>query len=175
MVIFLIKIKIFPSPSRQTFQNTCVMQLFDYLTQFDVLENIRQDNHRKVYIGQGNEIIYHIESQSQGPKNGDVGILSNVLFNPKKGSDVGLYSDDNEEESQRCCSRLWKKCTGIFFNKTDRMNPQIVENARNVIDRRKDDQKENLDIDTCIHKIAKLESAILTLTKKLDVTAKFEN
>lgn len=154
------------------------MQLFDFLNQFDVLENVRQDNHRKMYIGQGNEIIYHIRSQTHSSKAGDVGIISKALFtSPKKGSEVGAYSDENDDsaESQSCCSNIWKNFIGIFFNKTDRMNPQIVENARNVIDRRKDDQKEKLDIDTCIHRIEKLESAILTLTKKLDVIVKFEN
>lgn len=149
------------------------MRLFDFLTQFDVLESVRQDNHRKIFIEPGNEIIYHIQSQSS--KSGDVGIISKALFSTKKGSEVGLYADENEEDSQRCCSKLWKKLFGIFFNKTDRMNPQIVENARNVIDRRKDDQKEKLDIDTCIHRIEKLESAILKLTKKLDVIVKSEN
>lgn len=145
------------------------MRLFDFFAQFDVLESVRNDNHRKIYIGPGNEIIFYIQSQTQSTKNGEVGIISKVLFNPKKGAEVGLHTDENEDtaESQRCCSQLWKKFIGIFFNKCDRMNPQIVENARNVIDRRKDDQKEKLDIDTCIHRIEKLESAIVTLTKKL--------
>lgn len=53
------------------------------------------------------------------------------------------------------------------------MNPQIVENARNIIDRRKDDLKETFDIDICVHRIEKLETAILNLTRKLDV--KFKN
>ncbi len=150
------------------------MHLFDFLNQFDVLRNVRQDNRRKVYIGPGNEILYHIQSQTQGARNGDVGVLSKVLFSSKKGSDVGLYENEDSAESQRCCSGLWKKFFGIFFNKTDRMNPQIVENARNVIDRRKDDQKEKLDIDTCINRIDKLESAILGLTKKLDPIVKFD-
>lgn len=154
------------------------MRLFEFFAQFDVLECVRLDNQRKIFIGPGNEIIYHIQSQSQSTKNGDVGIISKVLFSPKKGSQVGVPADgENEEsaESERCCSQLWKKFIGIFFNKCDRMNPQIVENARNVIDRRKDDQKEKLDIDTCIHRIERLESAIVHLTKKLDVMVKFEN
>ncbi|XP_055298914.1 transient receptor potential cation channel protein painless-like [Sitodiplosis mosellana] len=164
----------------QTFKKTPVMRLFDFFAQFDVLESIRPDNHRKVYIGPGNEIIYRIQSQNQSSKSGDVGIVSKALFSPKKGSQVDRKSKDSEEnedtdESQRCCSQLWKKFIGIFFNKTDRMNPQIVENARNVIDRRKDDQKEKSDIDTCIHRIEKLETVITTLTKKLDVMVKFEN
>lgn len=150
------------------------MQLFYFLAQFDVLENVRVDNHRKIYIGPENEIIYHIQSENQGSRNGDVGIISKVLFNPKKGSEVGLYDNDDSAETN-CCSRMSKKFFGIFFNKTDRMNPQIVENARNVIDRRKDDQKEKLDIDTCIHRIERLETAILTLTKKLNVVVKSEN
>ncbi len=139
------------------------MHLFDFLNQFDVLRNARQDNERKVYIGPGNEILYHIQSQTEGSKSGDVGIVSKVLFSSKK---------ENEDSTKSGC---WKKLFGIFFNKTDRMNPQIVEIARNVIDRRKDDQKEKLDIDTCIHRIEKLESAILTLTKKIDVKARFQN
>ncbi|XP_037029499.1 transient receptor potential cation channel protein painless-like [Bradysia coprophila] len=158
----------------QFFQNTIVMQLFDFLTQFDVLENVREDNHRKIYIGPGNEILYHIQSQSNSAKSGDVGIISKVLFSAKKG-EMGPYTDGNDDKSQGCGSKLWKKCAGIFFNKTDRMNPQIVENARNVIDRRKDDQKEKLDIDTCIHRIEKLETAILNLTKHLSGTVKLEN
>lgn len=145
------------------------MQLFDFLNQFDVLENARKDNQRKVYIGPGNEIIYQIQSQSQTPKNGDVGIISKVLFNPKKGSEMALYDNGETADNPRCCSKLSKKIVGMFFNKTDRMNPQIVENARNVIDRRKDDQKQKTDIDTCIHRIERLETAILTLTKKLNV------
>lgn len=160
--------------NRQTFQNTFVMQLFYFLTQFDVLENVRQDNSRKVFIGRGNEIIYHIKSETQGSKNGDVGIISKYLFNPKKG-EMGGHADGDDSESPRCCSTLSKKFMDMFFNKTDRMNAQIVENARNVIDRRKDDQKEKLDIDYCIHRIEKLETAILTLTKKLDGVVKFEN
>lgn len=156
----------------QFFQKTPVMRLFDFLVQFDVLENVREDNHRKVYIGPGNEILYHIQSNSA--KSGDVGIISKVLFSAKKG-EMGPYTEGNDDESQGCCSKLWKKCGGIFFNKTDRMNPQIVENARNVIDRRKDDQKEKLDIDTCIHRIEKLESAILNLTKRLGGVVKQEN
>lgn len=153
------------------------MQLFDFITQFDVLENVREDNHRKIYIGPGNEIIYHIQSQTQGTKNGDVGIISKALFREsKKGSEVGL-TDENEDvpETKGCFSKLSKKFMDIFFNKTDRMNPQIVENARNVIDRRKDDQKEKQDIDICIHRIEKLESVILALTKKLDFIVKREN
>lgn len=153
------------------------MRLYDFLAQFDVLENIRPDNHRKIFIGKGNEIIYHIKSQSHSTKSGDVGIISQVLFSPKKGSQVGAYSDDGEEtvETTSCCSQIWKKFIGIFFNKTDRMNPQIVENGRNIIDRRKDDQKETLDIDTCIHRVERLETAILTLTKKLDKLVKLDN
>lgn len=154
------------------------MRLFDFFAQFDVLESIRPDNHRKVYIGPGNEIIYRIQSQNQSSKSGDVGIVSKALFSTKKGTQTGksLDPEENEdtEESQRCCSQLWKKFIGIFFNKTDRMNPQIVENARNVIDRRKDDQKEKSDIDTCIHRIEKLETVISSLSKKLDVMVKFE-
>lgn len=155
------------------------MKLFDFFVQFDVLEKVRHDNHRKVYIGPGNEIIFHIHSQTRSTKSGDVGIVSKMLFTPntKKGSQMGPYSDENEDaaESHGCCSQLWKKFIGIFFNKTDRMNPIIVENARNVIDRRKDDQKEKVDIDTCIHRIDKLESAIFTLSKKLDVMMKFKS
>lgn len=152
------------------------MQLFYFLTQFDVLENVREDNHRKIFIGPDDEIIYHIQSQTEGSKNGDVGIISKALFSPsKKGSEPGPYNDNEDSAESGCCSKLSKKFVGIFFNKTDRMNPQIVENARNVIDRRKDDRKEKQDIDTCIHRIEKLETAILTLTKKLDVVVKFEN
>lgn len=153
------------------------MRLFYFFAQFDVLETIRQDNTRKIYIGPANEIIYHMQSESKSTKSGDVGIVSKVLFSSKKGSQQVGLSDDNDEptESQSCCSQIWKKFIGIFFNKTDRMNPQIVENARNVIDRRKDDQKEKLDIDACIHRIEKLESAILSLSKKLDVMIKTEH
>lgn len=155
------------------------MRLFDFFAQFDVLETVRQNNQRKIYIGPGNEIIYHIQSQTKSNKSGDVGIVSKVLFSSKKkslGSQNDL-ADENDEsaESQRCCSQLWKKLVGIFFNKTDRMNPQIVENARNVIDRRKDDQKEMLDMNTCINRIEKLESAISSLTRKLNILLKFEN
>lgn len=155
------------------------MRLFDFFAQFDVLESVRLNNQRKIYIGPGNEIIYHIQSQSKSNKNGDVGIVAKVLFSPKKkshGTQTGA-SDENEDaaESQRCCSQLWKKIVGIFFNKTDRMNPQIVENARNVIDRRKDDQKEKLDMDTCINRIEKLETAIISMTRKLNVILKFEH
>lgn len=156
------------------------MRLFYFLAHFDVLESVRNDQQRKIYVGPGNEIIYHIQSQSKSSKNGDVGIVSKVLFSPKKkshGSQVGPYSDENEDtgESLRFYSKLWKKVIGIFFNKSDRMNPLIVENARNVIDRRKDDQKEKLDMDTCIHRIEKLESAIITMTRRINVLLKFEN
>ncbi|XP_031618996.1 transient receptor potential cation channel protein painless-like isoform X2 [Contarinia nasturtii] len=162
----------------QTFKNTPLMRLFYFFAQFDVLEKVRYDNHRKVYTGPGNEIIYRITSQTKSTKHGDVGIVSKALFtSQKKGSQVGLYSDENEDaaESKSCCSNLWGKIIGIFFNKTDRMNPQIVENARNVIDRRKDDLKEKLDIDTCIHRIDKLDSAIVSIGKKLDVMMKSKN
>lgn len=149
------------------------MKLFELFAQFDVLENVRIENSRKIYIGPENEILYQIQSQTASSKIGDVGILSKVLFNPKKGSEASIYSDDDEPtESQR--SKLWKKFVGIFLQKVDRMNPLIVENARNVIDRRKDDQKEKLDIDFCIHRIEKLETAILTLTKKLNKMMKFD-
>lgn len=155
------------------------MRLFDFFAQFDVLESVRQNNQRKIYIGPGNEIIYHIQSQTKSNKNGDVGIVSKALFSQKKkphGSQAGDVEENEEtNESERCCSQLWKKIIGIFFNKTDRMNPQIVENARNVIDRRKDDQKEKLDMDTCIHRIEKLESAIVSLSRKLNVILKFEH
>lgn len=172
-----LKIKIGFSHFRQRFANSPVARLFDFLMQFDVLENVRPDNHRKVFIGQGNEIIYHIQSQSQSTRNGDVGVIAKVLFSPKKGTQVGPQSDDNEDAAEpgSCCGNLWKKFIGIFFNSTDRMNAQIVENARNIIDRRKDDQKEKNDIDTCIHRIDRLETAILTLTKKLDRMVKFEH
>lgn len=150
------------------------MKLFELFAQFDVLENVRVDNNRKIYIGPENEILYQIQSQTASSKIGDVGILSKVLFSPKKGSEASVYSEDEEAtESQR--SKLWKKFVGIFLHKVDRMNPLIVENARNVIDRRKDDQKEKLDIDFCIHRIEKLEFAILTLTKKLNKMLKFDN
>lgn len=146
------------------------MRLFDFFAQFDVLQSVRQNNQRKVYIGPGNEIIYQIQSSKN--KSGDVGIVSKVLFSPRKKVQgaQGDPLDENEdapEQSGRCCSAIWKKIIGIFFNKTDRMNPQIVENARNVIDRRKDDQKETLDMELCINRIERLESAIVTLTKKL--------
>lgn len=153
------------------------MQLYDFFHQFDVLEAVRHDNQRKIFIGPGNEILYHLQSQSSSPKNADTGIVSKALFSSKKGTQVGPYADEGEDadESQSCCSKLWTKFIGIFFNKCDRMNPQIVENARNVIDRRKDDQKEKSDIDTCIHRIEKLETSIVTLTKKLDVMLKSKN
>ncbi|XP_037051125.1 transient receptor potential cation channel protein painless-like [Bradysia coprophila] len=157
----------------QTFQNTIIMRLFDFFIQFDVLETVRQNNQRKIYIGPDNEIIYHIQSQTQSAKSGDVGIVSKLLFSPKKG-DGGPYADENEE-STGCCSQLWKKFIGIFFNKTDRMNPIIVENARNVIDRRKDDLNEKNDENshtTCIHHIERLESTILALSKKVDLIVK---
>lgn len=149
------------------------MRLFDFFIQFDVLETVRQNNQRKIYIGPDNEIIYHIQSQTQTAKSGDVGIVSKLLFSPKKG-DGGPYADENEE-STGFCSQLWKKFIGIFFNKTDRMNPIIVENARNVIDRRKDDLNEKIDENshtTCIHHIERLETTILALSKKVDLIVK---
>lgn len=148
------------------------MKMFYLFAQFDVLESARFENRRKVYIGPDDEILYQIKSQSAGSKIGDVGGLSKVLFSPKKGAQL----DDNEESADtHRLSRLWKKFIGILFNKCDRMNPLIVENARNVIDRKKDDLKEKLDIDTCIHRIERLESAILTLTKKFDIKMKIDH
>lgn len=146
------------------------MRLFDFFGQFDVLTSVRQNNQRKVYIGPGNELIYQIQSNKN--KSGDVGIVSKVLFSPKKKpqgqqGDPLDESDDAPEPSGRCCSFLWKKMFNLFFNKTDRMNPLIVENARNVIDRRKDDQKETLDMELCINRIERLESSIVALTRKL--------
>lgn len=146
------------------------MRLFDFFRQFDVLTCVRQNNQRKVYIGPGNELIYQIQSKKN--KVGDVGIVSKVLFSPKKKTqgakgDPEDESEEQPEQSGRCCSFLWKKIVNIFFNKTDRMNPQIVENARNVIDRRKDDQKETLDMELCINRIERLESSIVALTRKL--------
>lgn len=165
------------STHRQTFQNTPIMKLFDFFAQFDVLESVRPDNHRKIYIGPGNEIIHRIQSKSaKSSKSGDVGIVSKALFSSKKGSQVekSKDSEENEEtdESQRCCSNLWAKFIGIFLNKTDRMNPQIVENARNVIDRKKVDLAEKFDMDTSL---TKLESAVATLTKRLDILMNSEN
>lgn len=97
------------------------MRLFDLLAQFDVMESIRPDNHRKVYIGPGNEIIYRIQSQTKqtpGIKKSDVAIISKALFSPKKAGPAGLYTDDKEDsvESQGCCSLICKKIGGIFFS-----------------------------------------------------------
>lgn len=155
------------------------MKLFDFFAQFDVLESVRPDNHRKIYIGPGDEILHRIQSKSQSSKNskcGDVGIVSKALFSAKKGSQAEKSKDPEEneeqEESQRCCSNLWAKFIGIFLNKTDRMNPQIVENARNVIDRKKVDSTEKNDMDTSL---TKLESAVAMLSKKLVVLMKSED
>lgn len=148
------------------------MRLFDFFAQLDVLEIVRPDNHRKIYIGPGNEIIYHIHSQTQSARSGEAGVISKVLFSAKKSS--GLNADEDSDESHGCCSKMWKNFIGYFFNKCDRMNPQIVENARNVIDRRKDDEKENLDIGTFANRIEKLESTIGALSKKLEVIVKSE-
>lgn len=138
------------------------MRLFDIFIQFDALECVRQDNQRKIYIGPDNEIIYHIQSQSQSSKCGDVSVVSKMLFGSSK-------TDENEDSGG-----LWSKLFDIIFNKTDRMNPIVVENARNVIDRRNDDQKEKDNVGSCTHCIERLEPILLELTRKVDSMTKSE-
>lgn len=157
------------------------MRLFDLCAQFDILESVRVNDERKMYIGPSDEIINHIniqsqnKSPSQSSKNSDIGVVLQILFSQKSGSQVGASSDENEKDSS---SSLWKRIAALFYDKTERMNPQIVLNARNIIDRRKDDQKEKLDVNTCIRRIELLENAMLTmnnLSRKLDAMVKFNN
>lgn len=167
------------------------MRLFDYFTQLDVLEGMRHNYHRKIYIGPKNEIIYRINIQNgdnfmkrkksltqHSTKDGDIRYISS-FFNTKKLSQVALYSEENELESKESqphgCSRLWKKFTVIFFDECERMDSQIVQNAKNLIERRRIDEKEKFEQDSYLNRIEKLETAIDLLTNKLNAESKNKN
>lgn len=177
------------------------MELFEYFTQFDSLEYMRQMYDRKIYVGQKNEIVHFIDSDKiyttthekrqlsrQGSAfkvkdKGDIKLAMDMLYNPKNKSKIRIFSTDNEmeigleEPFLYGKSRLWKTLIRSFpfFDERERMNPQIEQLARQIIEKRETDQKGKEEQNQYKEQIAKLQSNMEILLQKVDKLDTFDD
>lgn len=169
------------------------MNLFKYFTQFESLEYMRQINDRKIYVSLKNEIIHLIdtekvqktpdkpqfmrqESEYKPKGKGDVKLTMNLLFKSKNKSKVRMFSNPNEievgidEPYLHGNSRFWKTLVRSFpfFDERERINPQIVQLARQIIETSEIDKKSKEEQSHYKEQIANIQSNMDILLRKLD-------
>ncbi|XP_055295716.1 transient receptor potential cation channel protein painless-like isoform X2 [Sitodiplosis mosellana] len=182
---------------RQKWQGTFIMELFEYFTQFESLEYMRTIYDRKIYVGLKNEIIHFIDAEKMNQTsdnnqklteyktmNADEGKLAmEMLYNAKNKSKLRMFSKANEieielEESHSYgTNRLWKTVISSFpfFDEREKMNPQIVQLARQIIETREVDKKGKEEQSHYKEQIAKLQTNMEVLLQKIDKLDTFDN
>lgn len=181
-------------------QKTWIMDLFEYFTQFESLEHMRNKYDRKIYVGVKNEIIHFIDSEKLQKNSerkhltrqqseyamkaeSDVKLTKNMLFNSKNNCKVRIFSKTTEVEMgieepvSHESNRLWNTLVRSFpfFDERERLNAQIVQTARQILDKREVDQKDKEEQIHFKEQITKLQTNMDVLLGKIDKLDSFGN
>lgn len=167
------------------------MYLFEYFTQSESLEYMRHINDRKIYVGLKNEIIHFIDSEdmhmssvyrsqtnqdseSKAKDKGDIKLAMEMLYSPKGKSKVRMFSKGSEieigGEEPAFYGNNWRTIVRSFpfFDERERMNPQIEQMARQIIEKREIDQKGKEEQTEYKEQIAKIQSNVEILLQRID-------
>lgn len=154
---------------------------------------MRHNYDRKIYVGLKNEIIYFIDSENvhkttekeqlsrkesefKAKDKGDLKLAMEMLYTPKNKSKIRMFSDANEieigfeEPFLYGNSRLWRTLVRSFpfFDERERMNPQIEQLARQIIEKRETDQKGKEEQTQYKEQVAKIQSNMEILLQKIE-------
>lgn len=161
---------------------------------------MRHTNDRKIYVSLKNEIIQFIVSEKNEkipdksqliPQHIDykaddkyvVKSMNDMLYKSKNKNKVSMFSNPSEieigleEPYVHGYSRLWKTLIRNFpfFDERERINPQIVQLARQIIETSEIDKKSKEEQSHYKEQIANVQSNMEILLRKLDKLDTFDN